>query len=179
MKFKLLAAALAATFAAGAHASTTVVFETELNGGATNDTFATAQDLGSLAVGNSYQVVGASYAPIAGQVIVPGNDSYDYYKFTLTGPSAVSLSLSLAASSGSPTFNLYSGSQSLLATAGSLTTLLSAGTYYTRVGGAGTGYFYSLSAAPATPAVPEPDLASLAVLALGAVGFVARRRKQA
>lgn len=184
IKKAICIAAIAAS--AGAQASNNY-FEVE-----TNDSIATAQNIGSLLSGSEVNVFGLRY-----DVILPGGSSVDYYKFSTA--STLNLSLSVATATGSilgndPMVGLFSSTGALIDMNDDisnsnydslLTRSVSAGTYYVAVTGyndpmdfSGTGdknwsYVLTISAAP----VPEPESYAMFLAGLGIIGAVARRRK--
>ena len=189
IKKAICIAAIAAS--AGAQASGT--FEAE-----SNDTIATAQNLGSLVSGSEANVFGLRYdlAPLL-------NSSVDYYKFSIA--STLNLTFSVATRLGptggnDPLVGLFSSSGTLIDMNDDidsfnlnydslLTRSVSAGTYYVAVTGynenvendfSGAGdknwsYVLTISAAP----VPEPESYAMFLAGLGIIGAVARRRKAA
>jgi len=159
--------------------------------GPSNNTIATAQDLGSLGSASSVQLYGSRLD------LLPGGDSADFFKITLT--SAATLSLSVDTVFGrirlnDPMVALFSATGQELAfndnANGGYDSFLSyaaaAGTYYVGVtgfgdrdflGGGSSNWTYGLTAA--TAPVPEPETLALMLAGLGVVGgSAARRRRQ-
>ena len=159
-----------------------------------NDTIATAQNLGSLVSGSEVNVVGLRF-----DFIPFLNSSVDYYKFSTA--STLNFTFSVATLTGSasgndPMVGLFNSSGNLIDMNDDisddnydslLTRSVSAGTYYVAVTGynlaqdfSGTGdknwpYVLTISAAP----VPEPESYAMFLAGLGIIGAVARRRKAA
>jgi hypothetical protein len=158
--------------------------------GPSNNTIATAQDLGSLGSASSVQLYGSRLD------LLPGGDSADFFKITLTSAATLSLSVdtvfgrvylndpmvALFSSTGQKLYENddYNGYDSFLSYAAA------AGTYYVGVtgfgdrdflGGGSSNWTYGLTAA--TAPVPEPETLALMLAGLGVVGgSAARRRRQ-
>ncbi|UCV19630.1 FxDxF family PEP-CTERM protein [Ferribacterium limneticum] len=185
IKKAICIAAIAAS--AGAQANAPIVIsEVE-----SNDTIATAQDLGSLVSGSEVNVVGLrfDFPPFL-------NSSVDYYKFSTA--STLNFTFSVATLTGpagenDPMVGLFSSTGNLIDMNDDisddnydshLTRSVSAGTYYVAVTGynlaqdfSGTGdknwpYTLTISAAP----VPEPESYAMFLAGLGIIGAVARRK---
>jgi PEP-CTERM motif len=179
----LISAALATTAYSGAAVAAT-------ESAAANDTFATAQDLGTLASGNSLSVTGdLEYAPISG-------DSRDYYTFNLATQGLVSFSLftpngasTTCCSSQDPLLGVFSADGTLLFGHDDISdtnknafasSTLDIGQYYVRVTDAHvSGWPYTLTITQTAAAVPEPETYAMMLAGLGALGWVSRRRRSA
>lgn len=162
------------------------VKEQEMLGGASNDTWSTAQDLGSILSGDSLTVRGSR------KWEQPGGASVDFYSFSLGSAANMSFSVDATKSWGDPTLGLFDSTGTLMAAdddsgagLGSfLSTALNAGTYYVAVSGwsdmdfcDGTcgsgGWKYDLGI---TAAVPEPETYAMFLAGLGMIGAITRRR---
>ena len=178
-----IAASAAAQASAPAHIS-----EVE-----SNNTIATAQELGSLISGSEVNVFGLRYDHLE------GGSSVDYYK--LSTASTLSFTFSVATRTGflggnDPMVGLFSSTGTLIDMNDDiddnnydslLTRSVSAGTYYVAVTGynepmdfSGNGdknWSYTLNISAAAAPVPEPESYAMLLAGLGIIGAVARRRK--
>lgn len=174
-------------------------WEGEMLGLGSNDTIGTAQNLGTVNLGDNINVFGARVSS------VPGGTSVDYFKFVTT--QVLDLSFAVNAPFGitysnDPIVGLFGsngvkishdddsngGWNSLLTAQG-----LTAGTYYVAVSGysnfdfTGNGgdgnWYYNLNVTTGIPSVavsapvPEPESYAMFLAGLGLLGAVARRRK--
>lgn len=205
-KTAVLAAILAAGISSQALAveatpTPVAAFEWEMLGLGSNDTIGTAQDLGTVGLGDNINVFGARLSS------GPGGTSVDYFKFVTS--QVLDLSFAVNAPYGiteanDPIVGLFgsngvkisedddsnAGYDSLLTAQG-----LAAGTYYVAVSGfsnfdftgnGGNGnWYYNLNVTTGTPSivlsapVPEPESYAMLLAGLGIIGAVARRRKAA
>lgn len=152
-----------------------------------NDTFALAQDLGMVGPGTFTDLFGSRL------MALPGTDTADYYKITVTVPTTLMLAVNTP---GGPSFvndpvlGLFDAAFAPLGTNDDggpgfdsyIAMPVMAGVHYVAVsgfpdfafaGGGSADWTYSLEvSAP----IPEPETYALMLAGLGVLGFVARRR---
>lgn len=187
---------------AGAQASTSAFEAESYPGIGSNDTIATAQNLGAVVNGTDLNVIGARFDIIPGIFSFPGGSSVDYYSFLTSSTLNVSISVTTpegATLGNDPMLGLFNSSGVRIAENDDisftnfdslLSAKLGAGTYYVVVTGfketsgqldfSGPGdtnwpYVLNITAAP----VPEPESYAMLLAGLGVIGAIARRRKAA
>lgn len=188
-KAKWATLALAAGMAIGGAQAATVFEGEAFLGGDSNDSVATAQDLGALLVGSTITVFGSRLD------VLPGTDTADFYMFTLGSAAVLTMTVDTPLGynfENDPVVGLYDGGGVQLATDddggngydAKLVYTVSAGTYYVAVsgysdfdfvGGGSTNWPYNLGVSAA--AVPEPGTYAMLAAGLGMLGFLARRRR--
>ncbi len=203
-KTAVLAAILAAgisnqALAVQAEPTPVAAWEWEMLGLGSNDTIGTAQDLGTVGLGDNINLTGARLSS------APGGTSVDYFKFVTS--EALDLFFAVNTPYGiifgnDPIVGLFGsngakisqdddgnpGYDSLLTAQG-----LAAGTYYVAVSGfsnfdftgdgGNSNWYYNLNVTTGTPSVvlsapvPEPESYAMFLAGLGIIGAVARRSK--
>jgi PEP-CTERM motif len=197
-KIAVVAAMLAGSTVANAAGQT--IFEAETLGLGSNDTFLTAQNIGTLGANSDINIFGSRLSAL------PGGTSLDFFKFTLG--STLDLNFAVNTPYGitfqnDPIVGLFSSTGVAIETnddAGPgydalIRRTLTAGTYFVGVTGysdfsfTGThgsnNWLYELNVTTAAPnevlaaPVPEPETYALFLAGLGLLGAAARRKKSA
>lgn len=180
--------------------------EQEQSTGAANDAPSMAEQVGTLAAGDTLFISGARRVE-AGVTDFGGGRSADFFRFDVNSPLWVTVSIETPNADAMPVIGLFDSSlpdSQLLAsafddnsnsnTALSFTyQLTAAGTYYAAVsgfrlgwndfdGGGDSGWTYNLlitNPHRVANAVPEPESVVMMLAGLGVLGLVGRRRRQA
>lgn len=178
--------------------------EQEQSTGVANDAPSMAEQVGTLAAGNTLFISGARRIE-TGVTDFGGGGSADFFRFDVSAPLWVTVSVETPNAGAMPVVGLFDNSlpdSQLLASAfddnSNSNTLLSftyqltaAGTYYAAVsgfrvgwndfdGGGNSGWTYNLllaSPPQAVNSVPEPGTMAMMLAGLGVLGLVGRRRR--
>ncbi len=188
MKLKLILPLAVLSAVAMSSAQATSYFEGEaFMATGPNDTFALAQDLGMVGPGTLTDLFGSRL------MALPGTDTADYYKITVTVPTMLMLAVNTPGGpsyANDPMLGLFDAAFAPLAfdddggpgfdsyiampvMAGVHYVAVSGWPDYSFAGGGSADWVYSLEiSAP----IPEPGTYALMLAGLGVIGFVARRR---